>query len=220
MEINNDDYDLKLVSVSRSRISEKQEEIVFITNGGKNTGILHHVVDSTTAIIWVFGAGGGLCGPAGGIYERLADQLAKHTISSLRLDYRFPGRINPSVADVLLGSNFLKSLNFTKIILVGHSFGGAVVISAAAICEDIIGVAALSSQTYGTNLVDKLSPIPLLLIHGTSDEVLPHQCTADIYKRAKEPKEVIYYEGCKHGLDQCQEQLDHDLRKWIQKIGN
>jgi hypothetical protein len=107
-----------------------------------------------------------------------------------------------------------------RIVLVGHSFGGAVVITAGAIASRVIAVAALSSQTRGTESVGALSPRRLLLVHGTADEVLPDLCSRDIFARAGEPKELILYEGCRHGLDGCREELDRDMMKWIGQVND
>jgi alpha-beta hydrolase superfamily lysophospholipase len=99
---------------------------------------------------------------------------------------------------------------------VGHSFGGAVVINAALMNEnDIIGVAALSSQTYGVGDVAKISPRPILFAHGEDDEVLPYTCSITLYERARQPKSLRLYPGCRHGLDDCREQLDSDLLGWL-----
>ena len=51
-------------------------------------------------------------------------------------------------------------------VLVGHSFGGAVVITAGAASEVAIAVAALSSQARGIEAVASLAPRPLLVVHG------------------------------------------------------
>jgi uncharacterized protein len=166
----------------------------------------------------VFGAGGGFGGPAGGLYTRLAERLAAASgITSLCVDYRFPGQLKPCIEDVLAGIDYLHELGAQQFILVGHSFGGAVVIQAAIACGDVIGVAALSSQTHGTRGVGEISPRSILLIHGVEDEVLPPDCSEDIYRRAREPKDMILYAGCLHGLDQCAEALDRDLTRWILK---
>ena len=166
----------------------------------------------------VFGAGGGLGGPAGGVYERLARQFQSFDITSLQLDYRRPGYLKDCVQDVLFGIEYLTSLGKNKVILVGHSFGGAVVISSGIISDAVIAVAALSSQSSGTENVSSLSPKSLLLIHGTDDEILPDTCSRYIYQNARQPKKIILYENCLHGLDQCREELDKDLTQWLKEI--
>jgi fermentation-respiration switch protein FrsA (DUF1100 family) len=188
------------------------------TNAGAINCRVHHASNPTSAILWVFGSGGGLGGPAGGMYTRLAQALAREGWTSLRLDYRRPGHLMSCVLDTLAGVHVLEEMQLPRVILVGHSFGGAVVISAGAASPSTVGVVAMSSQTAGTGAVDKISPKPLLLIHGTADEVLPASSSQDIYRRALEPKKMLLYPGCKHGLDQCREELDEDLLAWIRNI--
>lgn len=180
----------------------------------------HHKSDAgDAAILFVFGAGGGLGGPAGGIYERLARHFQSKGVASLQLDYRRAGRLPDSVLDVLLGIEFLGNAGKNRVALVGHSFGGAVVITAGAISERVFAVAALSSQTNGAlDAAGELAPKPLLLIHGTADEILPDSCSRRIYERAREPKELILYDGCKHGLDDCRTELDLDLNRWLEQV--
>ena len=188
------------------------------TNAGVINCRMHKAREAHAAIVWVFGSGGGLGGPAGGMYTRLARILEPDGWTSLRLDYRRPGHLMSCVLDALAGMHVLEGMGLYRIILVGHSFGGAVVISAGAASPSTLGVAALSSQSAGTGAVDKLSPRPLLLMHGQADEVLPAAASKDIYSRALEPKELLLYPGCKHGLDQCREQVDTDLLGWIRNV--
>ena len=102
------------------------------TTRGDVHSIVHHdqEVRTTKGIIWVWGARGGFAGPAEGIYRDIAEEL-RHEITSVRIDYRQPNVIPECVMDTLVGVSFLTGTGHTDIALVGHSFGGAVVISAA-----------------------------------------------------------------------------------------
>ena len=177
-----------------------------------------HLCPGDGAVLWVFGSGGGLGGPAGGLYDRLGELLRPEGVTSLELDYRRPGRLSPCVDDVLTGISYLHDLGKRRLVLVGHSFGGAVVIEAGARSQSVVAVAALSSQTAGTQRVGELTPRPVLFIHGGADEVLPPSCSYDLYERAVEPKEVIVYPGCRHGLDECREPLDRFLVAWLRRV--
>lgn len=183
--------------------------------GGSSVKARVHRASGYVGVVWVFGAGGGLGGPAGGVYERLAARLQPLAISSLQVDYRRPAALAPCVEDTLAGVAYLNHLGMERVMLVGHSFGGSVVINAAAASGSVIGVAALSSQSYRTEVVSRLSPKSLLVMHGEDDEVLPCGCSLDIYRRAKKPKRIILYPGCRHGLDECRNAIDRDLMEWI-----
>lgn len=169
---------------------------------------------TTKGVIWVWGARGGFAGPAGGLYRDLAEEL-KREVTSVRVDYRMPNNIQECVMDTLVGVSFLTGTGHTEIALVGHSFGGAVVITAAPYSEDVKAVAALSSQTFGARAADKVSPRPLLLAHGASDTRLPPYCSEQIYSWAKRPKELVLYPGAEHGLAECGQELREMLGDWL-----
>jgi dipeptidyl aminopeptidase/acylaminoacyl peptidase len=48
--------------------------------------------------------------------------------------------------------------------------------------------------------VDKVSPRPLLLVHGDADEVVPSEHAYRLYQKAREPKELLVIPGAKHRL--------------------
>ena len=174
---------------------------------------------TTKGVIWVWGARGGFAGPAGGLYRDLAEEL-KADITSARVDYRFPNNLQECVMDTLVGVSFLTGTGHSEIALVGHSFGGAVVITAAPYSDDVKAVAALSSQTFGARGADRVSPRPLLLAHGGSDTRLPPYCSEQIYSWAKRPKQLVLYPGVEHGLNECRDELREVLSHWLRnKLG-
>src|SRR5436305_1357198 len=61
------------------------------------------VAAARAAVVWVFGAGGGFHGPAGGLYDRLGEALAGDGVASLQVAYRRSGDLRACVADVLAG---------------------------------------------------------------------------------------------------------------------
>lgn len=208
---------LALRDVEQGPAEDGAEWVTLHTSAGTMACRFHDAPAGDAAVLWVFGAGGGLGGPAGGLYPRLARQLVGDGVASLELAYRRPGDLPQCTLDVLLGVGYLGTRGRTRVVLVGHSFGGAVVITAGATGEAVIAVAALSSQTQGTALAERVSPRPLLLLHGTADEILPAACSQDNYRRAREPKRLVLYPRCRHGLDQCRETLDCDLLGWIRE---
>ena len=189
------------------------------TNRGDIQAVIYNDKSSKTskAVIWVYGARGGFVGPGNGLYTELAEEM-KSQFTSLRLDYRFPNDIPECVMDTLAGVSFLKAADHSEIVLVGHSFGGAVVISAAPLSDEVKAVAALSSQTYGASNAGAVSPRPMLLVHGSDDTRLPPRCSEQIYQWADEPKELHIMQGAGHRLDECKDELRILLRDWISEI--
>ena len=189
--------------------------LTFRTSRGELTAIMHAATDSQQGVIWVCGARGGFGGPASGLYARLAESFAGEGISSLRLNYRQPNDFPECMLDLLAGTIFLHSTGCQSIVMVGHSMGGAVVIAAGAASKQVSGVVALSPQTYGAHMAGLLSPKPLLVVHGKADTRLPYSCGEQIHTWAKEPKELVLYEGAEHRLDECGAELEDLLQQWI-----
>jgi hypothetical protein len=184
------------------------------TSRGEIEGMFHPVEGGTSAVVCVGGAMGGIDGPADGLYARLPDLLAGSGVTVLRLNYRKPNEFDECVLDVLAGCSFLKGIGATDAVLVGHSFGAAVVIKAGELAPVVRAVASLSPQLFGTRQVESLGK-PLLLVHGMSDNVLSHEASEDIYRRALEPKRMVLYAEAGHSLIQAKDEVTALLVDWI-----
>lgn len=191
------------------------EGLLFRTSRGDVRAILHPAPESHLGVVWVCGARGGFGGPGKGLFSKLAEAFRTRGITSLRLDYRQPNVFPECVLDLLAGIAFFKGTGYEPVVLVGHSFGGAVVIAAGAANSHVRGVVSLSPQTYGANMAGLLSPRPLLVVHGKSDTRLPYSCAVQIYGWAREPKQLVLYDGAEHRLDECLEELESLLGEWI-----
>ena len=191
------------------------EGLRFRTSRGDLNGILHRAPGAAKGVVWVCGARGGFGGPGPGVYEHMAEELLSRNITSFRLDYRQPNELSECVLDLLTGVAGLKGLGCGPVVVVGHSFGGAVVIAAGAASAQISGVVSLSPQTYGANGAPRIAPRPLLLVHGKADTRLPYSCAVQIHQMAGEPKKLVLYEGAEHRLGECREELQVLLGEWI-----
>ena len=191
------------------------EGVLFRTTRGDIQGILHRAPGAAKGVVWVCGARGGFGGPGPGTYQRLAEELKDREITSLRLDYRLPNFLDECILDLLVGVAGLRGLGCGPVVVVGHSFGGAVVIAAAAADPGISGVVSLSPQTYGASGAGQIAPKPILLVHGRADTRLPYSCAMQIHQMAGEPKTLVLYDGAEHRLEECRDQLEDLLRDWI-----
>ena len=88
------------------------------------------------------GARGGFGGPGQGAYARLSEVLRRERISSLRMSYRHPNVLPECALDIMAGVAYLTHCRSQPVILVGHSFGGAVVITAGVLHDHVAGVVA------------------------------------------------------------------------------
>jgi len=197
------------------------EPISIATERGDIRCIYHAGRTDGGAVVWVGGTDGGFDGPAEAIYPTLADDLLADGVGSLRLDFRLrqaPGDVDEGAHDVLAGIAYLQEKGAQRIGLVGHSYGGAVVITAAVLSQRrgkrIDAVVTLSTQTAGTTLTPELQA-PLLLVHGELDWRLPPSCSRYVHSIAPAPKTLVILPGAKHSLRQRRDELRRLLNTWL-----
>ena len=169
------------------------------------------------AVLLVGGADGGFDGPAEAVYPTLVEDFVAAGVACLRVDFRvrkFPNDVDEGVHDVKAGLTWLAEQGVERVVLVGHSFGGAVVIDAAARVPFVAGVLTLATQTAGAMRVGEIAPRPILLVHGTDDIRLPPRCSEMLYEMAGEPRELVLIEGATHSLRQAREQLRTLVREF------
>src|SRR5512146_2118183 len=165
-------------------------------------------------VLCISGAIGGFDGPAK-LYMRLGQELPGLGITLVRLNYRMPNEFGECVLDAMAGLTFLKAMRYERAALIGHSFGGAVAINAGTLAPIVTTVIAVSSQLFGAHGVAELAPRPLLLLHGTADAILPHECSERLYERAQEPKTLKLFPGVGHRFTEAADELLETVRDWL-----
>ena len=157
-----------------------------------------------TAVLFIGGADGGFTGPSD-IYETLSELFIPLQIGVLRIDYRihqFPNDVEQGVYDANQATKWLISRGYEKILIVGHSFGGAVAIETAVQNSNVRGVVGLASQTAGAMNIASLVDTPVLLIHGDADTTLPVSCSIMLYEMTPTPCQLAILESGTHSLRQ------------------
>ncbi|MPZ97878.1 MAG: alpha/beta hydrolase [Dehalococcoidia bacterium] len=199
-------------------------EVTIESSRGPIAGLYDPPADGTRgAVLMVGGADGGFEGPAEGLYPTLAQDLAGAGIGALRLDFRlhvFPNDVAEGTFDAIGGLRYLAGQGVERVGLVGHSFGGAVVIEAgwqAGSAVQVACVATLATQTAGAQLVANLAPVPLLLVHGLEDARLSPECSRLLHQMAGEPKRLRLLEGATHSLRQRREEVRQLLLDWLRE---
>ena len=211
-------YSIELLGADDAPAPDGQpgDGVTLHTTRGDVSCILHRPADERgVGVVWAAGARGGFDGPAHGLYRDLAIRLALRGAASLRVNYRHPANLDESTLDVLTAVWHMAALGYTRVALVGHSFGGGVVISASRYTTHARGVAALASQTMGAEDVALLGGRPLLVVHGEADVVLPLVNAETIIDWASGPKQLVTYPGAGHGLRECADELRTLLEDWL-----
>ena len=224
---NDDDFSLRITQVqARPRPVDEGEpdplrlQLRLGTTRGDIEALLDVSDGQPGAVVFCSGAMGGeheVIGPGERVYERLAGELPALGVSTLRIHYRMAGEFEECVLDVLGACSFLSGVGAERVVLVGHSFGGAVVIKAGQILPIVCGVVSLSPQLFGTRQVEQLGK-PLLLVHGTADAILHHAASEDIYERAQEPKRMVLIPNGGHGLAEDPETVHDEVSSFIRQL--
>lgn len=206
------------LSIKGARARESNEsgwlEIDLDTTRGLITLLMAAYEGGTGVAIFLAGAGGGDRGPANEIFVRLGNDLAANGVSAIRVKYREPGEFEECVADAMAALSFLKAVGAERVVLVGYSFGGAVAVQAGELSPLTTAVCSMSTQRYGTFGVEDLGK-PLLLLHGSRDDVLDKAASEDVYERAREPKEIIILQGAGHGLQESEEDVFKLVKRFV-----
>jgi len=189
-------------------------EITLDTTRGDITLLMAAHEGGTGVVVFLAGAGGGDRGPANDLFVRLGQDLTDAGVSSVRVKYREPGEFEECVADAMAACSFLKAVGADSVVFVGHSFGGAVAVKAGELTPLAKAVCSMSTQRYGTFEVEELGK-PLLLIHGSKDEVLDKAASEDVFERAREPKRLVILEGSGHGLMEHEDEVYDLVRAFV-----
>jgi uncharacterized protein len=116
-----------------------------------------------------------------------------------------------------------RDLDASRLISYGHSLGGAKSVAAlgespvtglraividgafasyramARIIGGRLGESLVSDELAPRDFVEKLSPVPLLVVHGSRDEVVPFAQGLELFTNAREPKTLFEVEAGRHG---------------------
>lgn len=112
----------------------------------------------------------------------------------------------------------------TRVVLVGHSFGGGVAFSAALKLTEMLkgtsatiaGVVGLSPQAFGaSDAVASLVGVPKLFIHSVDDDVLEVGWTLWLHCMAQKPKELKLFGTGGHNYEGQKDSLHAKLRQWV-----
>ncbi|MEM3018159.1 MAG: alpha/beta fold hydrolase [Candidatus Bathyarchaeia archaeon] len=63
--------------------------------------------------------------------------------------------------------------------------------------------------------VDKLSPRPLLLIHGDTDDIIPLDCSKRLFSKAQEPKELFIVNDGDHLFSGKHQAVKEKIVSWL-----
>ncbi|MEY4371639.1 MAG: hypothetical protein RL219_408 [Actinomycetota bacterium] len=164
------------------------------------------------------GAMGGLLGPGSGLYHRLGEYLSAQGVPVIRVSYRRPNDLDACTLDVAAGVQLLVGSGVERVVVMGHSFGGAVAVRAAVGLPAFVnGVVTFATQSAGCEVAAGLVGRPFLLFHGDRDEILPIEASEMVVALAGHG-DLVRLPGDGHLLARSEDIIWEQLIPWLDGV--
>lgn len=182
-------------------IDDGLDHLEIYTLEGLLTVLWHGSAEAERVVVCFGGAMGGLLGPDGGLFHKLGRALVPLGIGLLRVSYRQPNDLDLCVHDGLASMELAARHGARRFITMGHSFGGAVAVQAAAHLDrgSVPGVVTLATQSAGCEPIETMADRDLLYFHGTQDQILPHHAS-EMVRMLAGSGELVLLDGADHLL--------------------
>jgi uncharacterized protein len=205
---------LQALAAQEVEVTERLRHVEVYTLGGLLTMLWHGDPEAHHVVLACGGAMGGLLGPADGLYHDLGVRFGEQGIGLVRIGYRKPNDLGACVHDLVAVAELAARRGTRRFVTMGHSFGGAVAIRAAIVLgDDAAGVVTLATQSAGCEEAERLAETPVLLFHGTKDEILPPQASELVQMLTG--GELVVFPGTGHLFTDVGDELRERLGSWI-----
>src|ERR1700722_10381855 len=198
---------LEALTVQEVEIAPDLKHLEIYTMRGLLTLLWHGSMDADAVLVTCGGGMGSLLGPDDSLHHALGTALAARGIGTVRVGYRKPNDLSRCVHDVAAAADLAGRGGARRLVVMGHSFGGAVAIQTGAVLvAHCRGGVTLSTQSAGCEVASELGDTPLLLMHGTADEILPPETSAMVQMLAGHG-EIVLFPGAGHLLSEAASEI-------------
>lgn len=169
-------------------------------------------------VVMVGGAMGGVMGPGEALYHVLGEDFSARGIPSVRISYRKPNDMDSCCVDTAAAVQMLVGTGCERVILMGHSFGGAVAIRVAVgLSAMVSGVVTFATQSAGCEVAGGLQGRPLLMFHGDRDEILPLEAS-EVVRSMAGSGELRVMPGDGHLLAKSHHVMREEVNAWCDVV--
>lgn len=211
---------LDVMASQQATLSPTLRQVELYTTRGLLSLLWHEPqgVARNVAVLMVGGAMGGTLGPGDSLFHELGESLSNEGIPSIRMSYRKPNDLDRCCVDAAAGVQLLVGSGADSVVLMGHSFGGAVAIRVGVgLSEMVGGVVTFATQSAGCEVAGGLQGKPLLMFHGDSDSILPVEAS-EVVRAMAGTGDLHIMEGDDHLLARSHNEMLSILRPWLQNV--
>ena len=170
------------------------------------------------AVVMVGGAMGGMLGPGDSLYHALGEALVARGVPSIRLSYRKPNDLDSCCVDAAAAVQLAVGSGADHVVIMGHSFGGAVAIRVAVgLAEMVSGVVTFATQSAGCEVAGGLQGRPLLMFHGDKDSILPMDAS-EVVRAIAGSGDLHIMPGDDHLLAKSHDVMFETTMKWLDEV--
>jgi hypothetical protein len=212
---------LHLLAASEVEVTPTFRHREIYTRRGLLTVLTHEPAPATAhgaAIVACGGALGGMLGPGHALYHALGKRWAARGVRFVRVGYREPNNLDLCAHDLACGVELARDAGAERVVVMGHSFGGAVAVRCAVVMPaSVVGVVTFATQSAGCEVAGALDGRPLLLFHGDRDELLPAEASYVVAAIAGHG-EVVMLPGDGHLLGKSDAAITERLDDWLPPV--
>lgn len=210
---------LGVLASQQVEVAPGLRHIELFTRGGLLTLLWHDppadVAADGRALVLCGGAMGGLLGPAEGLYHQLGTTWAARGVAVVRVSSRRPGDLDAGALDAAATIELLSKAGADRVIVMGHSFGGAVAVQMGIGLDPlVVGVVTFATQSAGCEDAGEWGDKPLLLFHVADDEILP-LFSSEMVRMITGAGELVVLPDDGHLLTRSREAIWSRLETWI-----
>lgn len=210
--------DLGILAQQHVELAPGIEHHELYTQHGLLSMLWYRVDGVEPAVVMGGGAMGGLLGGAG-LYHDLGQALSAAGIAATSVAWRQPNNLDACTHDMLAAMQLMARRGARRFVTIGHSFGGAIAIRAAATVHATLvpGVVTLATQSAGCEPAESLGDREMIFIHGSADRILP-QFSSEMVQMLAGTGELVILPGEDHLLAGAKDEILERLSDWIPRV--
>ena len=211
---------LGIMASQQAMLSPGLRHIEMYTRRGL-LGILWHEPGDRArdaGVVMMGGAMGGLMGPGDALYHQLGEDFSSRGIPAMRISWRKPNDMDACCVDAAAAVQMMVGTGCERVILMGHSFGGAVAVRVAVgLSAMVAGVVTFATQSAGCEVAGGLAGRPLLMFHGDRDEILPVEAS-EVVRAIAGHGELRIMPGDGHLLAKSHDIMREEVNAWCDTV--